>query len=293
MHQEVEGRPGEDASDGVDGVVCLYVERGEEHQRGEHGQHGQQPMGAHLPRQPQQHHADAHMARGEGGGGALTGIVGLLHQVVEQAIGTRNRQRLLVHQEVVPNVGERTLSYLLGTHSSVVELRTGHRQEDEDDVEQEERTQDDESTIGETVVVAQEIIECHGAYHGVVADVAQAERLADEGRGELLREDERGLAAEEPLLGHGEEMVEVAEEPIKLVGVGIPPPQHAQLCRHAQHHRPSRGPSSIEQPQHDGEGHDTQPSGKHGHGVHNLFPQHCHKQQREGAIGQHRPLKQA
>ena len=80
------------------------------------------------------------MTAGEGGCGALAGIVGQLHQTMEQAIFVSwDGQHLLMCQEIVVQGREDAFRYIVQPHSFIVELRTGHWQEDEYNVEQEER----------------------------------------------------------------------------------------------------------------------------------------------------------
>ena len=83
--------------------------------------------------------------------------------------------------------------------------------------------------------------EHEGCYHGVVAPVAEVESFAPQRLGQRLVEDECWLAAEEVLLGGGEEVVEVVERAVELVGVGIPKDEPCQLrCRSYDSHQRSK-----------------------------------------------------
>ena len=232
------------------------------------------------------------MARREGRRGPFAGVVSLLHQVVEQPVA-RNGQRLLMRQEIVVHGREMALRYLVDAHGLVVELRSGHGQGDEDDVEQEERAQDDEGAVGKALISFQQVVEGHGRYHGIVAEIAQAERLADPRRRPLLAEQQRRLAAKHRLLYTGEDVVEVGEETVELVGVGIPPSQQAQLSCHAQHHGQLRGPPAVELPQADGHDHGAAPAHEHGEGVDHAPPKHHDEQRREHGVAHHHPFKEA
>ena len=91
----------------------------------------------------------------------------------------RDSEGLLVVEEIMAYVREDTLRYPVAAHSLVVVLRSGHGEEEEDDIEQEEGAQYDEGGIGKALVALEEIIERHSGYHGEVADVAQRQQFAD------------------------------------------------------------------------------------------------------------------
>src|SRR3712207_267005 len=78
--------PGNESGDGVDGVMGLNVNRGQA-QKDVEWRHGEEQLAIACPAYEQ--HADranAHVRAGEGGRGALTGGLGVFHQVIEQAV---------------------------------------------------------------------------------------------------------------------------------------------------------------------------------------------------------------
>ena len=57
----------------------------------------------------------------------------------------------------------------------------------------------------------------------IVADVAHRQQLAEDGVREGLTERQRRLEAKERLLPTRKHMVEIGEDAVHLIGVGIPP----------------------------------------------------------------------
>ena len=149
----------------------------------------------------------------------------------------------------MPQVGEMSLRYLLCAHCLVVKLRPDHRQEDKDNVEEEERGQDDKGGVGELPWALDEVVEHYGANHGIVADVAQTERLAEPCRRHQLAEHQCGLTPEERLFPSGKDVVEVEEEAIELVCVRVPPGEQHHLCHHAHHHERLLRAPAVQLPQ--------------------------------------------
>ena len=68
------------------------------------------------------------MTAGEGRRRALTRLVGKDQQLIEQATGiARGSQALAVGLEVVANVRENALCYLIGACGQIIILRTGRK----------------------------------------------------------------------------------------------------------------------------------------------------------------------
>lgn len=119
------------------------------------------------------------MTTGESCRGALTSIMGddkgFVHPTV---FPTRNRQDevtimdvKLYGVEVIANIGEDALRYLIYAYSLEIELRTGYWQENEDKVEQEERAYHDEGRTLEMFVATEEIKYRDAYEQQIIADV--------------------------------------------------------------------------------------------------------------------------
>ena len=131
-------------------------------------------------------------------------------------------------EEPVADVGEYALCDVVGAYCEVVELRSCDGEEYEYEVVGEEGCEEDECRHGQLVVATEEIVEQQKRHEREIADVAEAHEFGEPSPGDVLREEQRGLAGEDGLFACGEEVVEIGEDAVKLVGVGVPPRE----CRH-------------------------------------------------------------
>ena len=243
---EVHERAGGDACNGVPEVVGLYVDGGEEHECAQRQNGEEEPAAALLAGQPQQHGGDAHVARREGGRGALAGVVGCYEQLVEQTVGPSGYgQRLLVLAEVVAHLRADAQRGLVGAYGFEVELWSCHGKDDEDSVEDEEGTEDDEGCLPDALRPGEEEV-AHGEHdERIVAHVAQGHQLAHHGVAEADGPHQRRLAAEGDEVPVGHEVVEVEELAVELKRVGIPPPEPQQLVDYTRYHDQAAGEEDV------------------------------------------------
>ena len=104
----------------------------------------------------------------------------------------------------------------------------------------------------------------HDEHHGIIEEIAHVERLAEPHRGAGPAELYRRLAVEHGLLGGGEQVVEVGEEPVELKGVRIPVGQQGHLYHHAHESGEPAGEGLVQEDQHEGQAHDAQTFQQHG-----------------------------
>ena len=232
------------------------------------------------------------MRAGEGCRGSLAGSMGALYHVVEQSILiTRTGQSLHVVHEIVTHVREDALGYLIEADGSVIVLRSGDRQEHKDDIIEHERCHEYPCRAHELTGTAEEEIEHHHQHHGEIAGIAEVHEFADDRAGHGLREEQGGLATEELLLPGGKQMVEIGEDAVELIGVGIPPREQRHLPDNAQKTRHAAGKQAVDHPQRRRHGHKMEPAPQHGHGIDELGPREKNHDQREQHVGQHHPLE--
>ena len=163
--QEIHGRAHKDASNGINGIMSLNVESAKEHQYSKGEERVEQPTVATLPCQPHRHHSDTHMTTGESSRRTLTGIVGKLKNMVEEAIGIagdRQRELRIQHIElqlakIVLQVRKNTCGDILNADCLEIELRACHRQKNEDDIKEEEGGQYDKGGPLKAIVTPDKI----------------------------------------------------------------------------------------------------------------------------------------
>lgn len=171
-----------------------------------------------------EHGADADMRTGEGCRGTLAGLMGMLNEVIEQSVGPAwTGEPLAMVHEIVAHVGEDASCHLVETNGSVVVLRAGDGQEDEDDVVEHERGKHYPRGSCQFLGATEEIVGQHHKHHGEITGVAQVHQFAEDGVADGLREEQGRLTTKELLLPGGKEMVEIREDAVQLVSVGIPP----------------------------------------------------------------------
>ena len=167
--------------DDIDGIVCLDIDGGKAHQHVEGHHTPEERFASCLPRQEHQDGGDAHMTAGEGGCRTFTGIVGTLHQGVEESVAPSWRGHSFhVGGEVVADVGEHPVGDILYVCCQIVVLRTSDRQEDKDDVVDEEGREDDELRTQELLISPEEVEQRDDGYQGEIRGVAQMHELAED-----------------------------------------------------------------------------------------------------------------
>ena len=231
MQNGKDGDTGCPSSQYVDGVVCLYIDGGQTHQHEQRQHTEKEVLVTAAPGQDHEDGGDADMTAGEGCRGALTRFMGILHQTVEEAVAVAGHGHcLVVGGEVIVDVGENALCDALWSYCQIIILGSRDGQEDEDDVVDEECREDDELRAVELLIAEEEVEQRHEGNHREIGGIPQVHELAEDGVGDGLREQKGWLTAEEALLIAREQMVEVGEDAVELIGVGIPPRQEQQLC---------------------------------------------------------------
>ena len=279
------------SADDIDGIVGLNVNRGEAHQYEERQDAVEELLVSGAPGKEEQDGADAHMTAGEGRGGALAGIVGGLHALVEESVGIAGQgQALAVCGKEIVHVGEHAVGNVVEPRCQIVVLRSRYRQCDEDDVVDEERGEYDEGRAVELLITVTEIEEGHQRDERIVRGIAQLHQFAENRVGEMLREEQGGLAVEELLLVAGEDMIEVGQQSVELVGVGIPPRQERHLGSDAAEVGETAGHHSVDGPHGHGHGHDAYAPPEHRLGVVHLRVGEKREQQGKCQIAEDDPL---
>ena len=146
-------------------------------------------------------------------------------------------------------IGEHAAGNVVETYGTVIVLRSGNREHYIYYIIGEERCEDDECCPAEVGIAAEEIEKRHHGYHGKIGGIAHVHQLADEGMAESGGKDEGGLKAKDMLLPGGENMVEIGEHAVELVGVGIPPREQCHLRCDAGKPCDAAGPHPIDKPQ--------------------------------------------
>ena len=78
-------------------------------------------------------------------------------------------------------------------------------------------------------------------------DVAEAHEFGEPSPGDVLGEEQRGLAGEDGLFAGGEEVVEIGEDAVEFVGVGIPPREKYHLDDDAQQQHEAGGAHEVDE----------------------------------------------
>jgi len=264
LQEEVEEGAEEDAGNGIDGVMGLNIESAEEKQDGKRQADEEDFLVFSLPCQPHDDGSHSNMTAGESGCRTFAGIVcndkGLIHRTFLPS-GNGQDEVAVVDIElygikVITDIGEDALCNLVDTNSLEIELRSCHGQEDKDKIEQEERADNDKGSALEMLVSEEEKEDSDAYEQRIITDVAHGQQLAEEGVREGLTERQRGLEAKERLFPTSKHMVEVGEDAVHLVSVGIPPGEQQELSCDAKEHGELARAETIDAPQgqreHDG-----------------------------------------
>ena len=218
------------SGDDVDDVVGPQVDGGEVDKQQEHQRQDGERFVTGVPGQERQDDGDADMTAGEGCRGALAFRVGGFQELVEEAVGIAgDGQFVLMGGEIVADVGEHAFRDVVESCRVVIVLGSRHWQEVEDQIVDEERGEDDKRGALELLVAAEKIEECDGGYQREVAGVAHQQQFVDEVVGYGLTEEQGRLTAEDLLLPRGKDMVEIGEDAVHQVGVGIPPGEQTHV----------------------------------------------------------------
>ena len=134
----------------------------------------------------------------------------------------RPRQQLLIVIEIIADGWKYTVQNILHADSRKIELRSCHGHEDIDEVIEEEGGDDDKGNLLQQVEAADEVPQHDDQHHGIVEEIAHVERLAHPHVGQTLGKPNGRLPAKEPLLGRSKYMIQIGEEAVELVRVGIP-----------------------------------------------------------------------
>ena len=279
------------SADDIHGIVRLDVNGGEAHQH-EEGQYAiEEFLVLGAPGEEEQDCTDAYMTAGEGGRGAFAGIVGGHHALVEESVAIAgDGQALTVRGEKVVHVGEHSVGDVIHTCGQIVVLWSCDGQRDEDDVVDEERSEYDKGRATEFFITVKEIEQGHQGDQWIVRGIAQVHQLAEHRIGEVLREEQGRLAVEKLLLIACEEMVEVGEHPVELIGVGIPPGKQGHLGNDAAEVGEPAGQHPVDSPHGNGHRHDTYAPPEHRLRVDHFRVGEKHDQQGECQIAEDDPF---
>lgn len=234
--REIEGRyAAGNARQGVNGVVRTDIHRREAEQQVERNEAGRKRRGE-LAAGQQDNRTDADVRRRESRRGPFAVPLHETDTRVEQAAHAVGIfLNLRVQHEVVVRYGRKHPALQLpGAEQRIVELRPRYRQEQENRVEQEERTHDDKRRIFQLLVFAQPGVERDKHDNRKVRQIAQVESLTEYPRGEYPAEPFCRLEPENPLVGRGKHMVEVGHRAADVVRVGIPVAQQSHDVEDAQ-----------------------------------------------------------
>ena len=225
----------------------IDVHRGEAHEDVERQDDEGEPAAVGASCEEQYDGGDADMAAGECRRGPFAGIMGDVEQVVEEAIAPpRCRHAFAVGEEPVADVGEQAVCDVVGAYCEVVELRSCDGEEYEYEVVGEEGCEEDECRHGQLVVATEEIVEQQKRHEREIADVAEAHEFGEPSPGDVLGEEQRGVAGEDGLFARGEEVVEIGEDAVEFVGVGIPPREEYHLNDDAQQQHEAGGAHVVD-----------------------------------------------
>lgn len=202
--------------------MCLDIDRSPAQQQIERKQAGKQTLAA-TPCHNHQYRRHSDVRTGKSSRGALTHLLGTLHQVVEEAVLiARTGKKFLMVMEIVTDGREDTSRHMVASNGGEVELRPGNGDEDINKVIDEESGDDDERNLLEKVETIKEIPHHHQQNHRIIEEVSHIERLAHPHLRKPFTEPHSRLSTKHPLLHRREHVVEIGEYPVELKGVGIP-----------------------------------------------------------------------
>ena len=190
---------------------------------------------------------------------------------MEEAVGIAgDGQFVLMGGEIVADVGEHAFRDIVESCRMVIVLGPRHWQEVEDQIVDEERGEDDKRGALKLLVAAEEIEEGDGGYQREIARVAHQQQFVDEIVGHGFTEEQGRLTAEDLLLPRGKDMVEIGEDAVHQVGVGIPPGKQAHVEADATEEGETTGPHPVDTPQGQYHDQDLESAPEHRPGIDDL-----------------------
>lgn len=245
-HQHIQHKCRYKPGEGVNQIVCLDIDRGAAKQEIERHQYGKQPFAA-TPCHDHKYGRNSHMRAGESGRGALTHLLGTLYQVIKQTLlVSRPGKQFLMIVEVIADGGEVALLGILQPDGGKIELGAGNGNEDINQVVDKERSHQHERELLEQLEPVDEIEHGDHQNHRIVREIAQMKCLTHPMLRKKIAEVQRGLGAEHPLLGGCKNMIEVGEEAVELVRIGIPVREQAHLNGNAYESGKLAGSQAVE-----------------------------------------------
>ena len=219
---------------------------------------------ASVPHQEHTDGADTDVRTGKSSCRTLTRRLGIFHKSVKESIGiTGTGQTILMKVEIIVHVREYSRRDIFHAHCLIIESGTGNGNENKDDVIDKESRQDDKRRTLKLIVSPNEIIENGERNHRVISGVAHIEQFAEKRIGQFLGKEQRGLHTEPILFPSGKHMVEIGEETIEFVGIGLPPCQECELRGYAYQARETARENAIDKPQRGCHCHHAQPTEHH------------------------------
>ena len=279
------------ASQNVDGIVSLDIDGGKTHQYKQRQHAIEQLPIATTPGQNHEDGSHTDMTAGESRCWSFARFVGTGHTLIEETfVVARYGKRLVVCDKVVADIGECAIRYVVESCGQVIILRTGDGQEDKDDVIDEERREDDEHRTVELLITAEEVEQRYKGNHREVRYIAQVHQLAEHGMRPCLCEEQRRLTTKKLLLVACKHVVEVGEDPVQQIGVGIPPRQEQHLCADTAEMGEVARNHAIHCPQCQRHHHDAEAPPKHGFRILHLRRGEEHQQQGQHQIAHDDPF---
>ena len=196
----------------------------------------EEPTAFHVWYAPSEHHGDgahADVAAWEGCRRAFAYFLRADNQLAEDALYLRHNH-VGVGLEIVAHGREYACICGSGAYGLEVVLRAGAWEELVYHIKEEERGEEDETCLVELVITEEEVV-CHCAYHHVVVGIiAEVERFAPEGAAEEFAELERWLASEELVVHIGKDVVEIRILATIIVGLWIPDGKESEQGQRSQ-----------------------------------------------------------
>ena len=202
----------------------------------------------------------------------------------EALLELRPGQQFGVVVEVVADGGKDTVQHVLHADGRKVELRPCHRHKNVDEIVKEEGGDDDKRHLLQQVEAADEVPQHDDQHHGIVEEVTHVERFAHPDIGQAFGKPDGGLPAKEPLLGRSEHMVQIGEEAVELIRVGIPVGQERHLYRDAHKGGKLTGRQAVEIHQQEGHGSYQRTIAQHPQGMVHPLIQKQYQYRREQVV---------
>ena len=282
--EHIQSKSRDEACYSIDEVVRLNIDRSTAEQHVERQKASKKPAAA-TPGHNHQDGRHTDMRRREGGRRTLTHLLRTLHQIIEETmLVARPRQQLLIVIEVVADGGKDTVQHVLHADGRKVELRPCHRHKNVDEIVKEEGGDDDKRYLLQQVEAADEVPQHDDQHHGIVEEVTHVERFAHPDIGQAFGKPDGGLPAKEPLLGRSEHMVQIGEEAVELIRVGIPVGQERHLYRDAHKGGKLAGCQAVEIHQQKGHGSYQRTIAQHPQGMVHPLIQEQYQYRREQVV---------